>query len=396
MILLPVATRYEQEGGGTETTTERRIVFSPELPATGRRGPQRVAALRRRGRTGPARPAPARSPGPTNQALRAEIAEVVPAYAGIEDLATTGDQVQWGGRHLCADGTFPTPDGRGRFTPLVPECARPPRRRLHRGDPAGQAVQLHGPRRGRSAHRAPRATPSTSTRPTPPRWARSRARGCASPATPARSTAGSRWCACPAAASRCTGPRATCSSAAAADAREPRSKVPDYNAVVVRRAAARLGPVRGPPLPSGHARTARAHRRVGRPPPVLQGRSARRGRRRRRRGEGRRGRRRPGRAGRHARPQGRRGVHGPGPRPVAAAAAADRAGRGRPRRGRQLRVAHRAVGVRPGRARRDEGGPPAPERCRRRARRRSASTRCRSAAATSATGSRCPTTTARS
>ena len=32
VILLPVATRYEQEGGGTETTTERRVIFSPEIP----------------------------------------------------------------------------------------------------------------------------------------------------------------------------------------------------------------------------------------------------------------------------------------------------------------------------------------------------------------------------
>jgi predicted molibdopterin-dependent oxidoreductase YjgC len=48
---------------------------------------------------------------------------VVPAYAGIERLAATGDQVQWGGRHLCEGGAFPRPDGRGRFTPLVP--ARP-------------------------------------------------------------------------------------------------------------------------------------------------------------------------------------------------------------------------------------------------------------------------------
>src|SRR5260370_37807875 len=32
VLLLPVATRYEQEGGGTETTTERRIIFSPEIP----------------------------------------------------------------------------------------------------------------------------------------------------------------------------------------------------------------------------------------------------------------------------------------------------------------------------------------------------------------------------
>ena len=32
VILLPAKTRYEQEGGGTETTTERRIIFSPEIP----------------------------------------------------------------------------------------------------------------------------------------------------------------------------------------------------------------------------------------------------------------------------------------------------------------------------------------------------------------------------
>src|SRR3954462_133869 len=32
VLLLPAATRYESPGGGTETTTERRIVFSPEIP----------------------------------------------------------------------------------------------------------------------------------------------------------------------------------------------------------------------------------------------------------------------------------------------------------------------------------------------------------------------------
>jgi len=44
----------------------------------------------------------------------------VPTYAGIETLATTGDAVQWGGRHLCADGVFATPTGRAQFTPLSP------------------------------------------------------------------------------------------------------------------------------------------------------------------------------------------------------------------------------------------------------------------------------------
>ncbi|MGA0879170.1 MAG: molybdopterin dinucleotide binding domain-containing protein, partial [Ilumatobacteraceae bacterium] len=50
--------------------------------------------------------------------LRAEIARVVPAYAGIEDLSQVHDAVQYGGRHLCADGNFPLPGGRARFTPL--------------------------------------------------------------------------------------------------------------------------------------------------------------------------------------------------------------------------------------------------------------------------------------
>lgn len=121
VILLPVATRYEQEGGGTETTTERRIVFSPEIP-------RRVGEARSEWRLFAdiavrVRPDLADAfRWPTNQALREEIARVVPAYAGIETLADTGDQVQWGGRHLCAGGEFPTADGRGRFTPVVPEA----------------------------------------------------------------------------------------------------------------------------------------------------------------------------------------------------------------------------------------------------------------------------------
>ncbi|WP_334142997.1 FdhF/YdeP family oxidoreductase [Rhabdothermincola sp.] len=119
VILLPVCTRYEQEGGGTETTTERRIVYSPEIP-------RRVGEARSEWRLFAdvairVRPDLAHAfRWPTNQALRAEIASVVPAYAGIERLSRTGDQVQWGGRHLCAGGVFPTPSGRGRFTPLEP------------------------------------------------------------------------------------------------------------------------------------------------------------------------------------------------------------------------------------------------------------------------------------
>ena len=119
VVLLPVATRYEQEGGGTSTTTERRIAFSPEVPR--RVGESRsewrlFAAVAQRVRPDLAD----RFAWPTNRDLRAEIARVVPAYAGIETLARTGDAVQWGGRHLCADGAFPTSSGRAALAALVP------------------------------------------------------------------------------------------------------------------------------------------------------------------------------------------------------------------------------------------------------------------------------------
>ena len=32
VLLLPAKTRYEQDEGGIETTTERRIAFTPEIP----------------------------------------------------------------------------------------------------------------------------------------------------------------------------------------------------------------------------------------------------------------------------------------------------------------------------------------------------------------------------
>ncbi len=119
VILLPTQTRYEQEGGGTETTTERRVAFSPEIPG------HRVGEARAEWRifadlASQVRPDLAsRFAWTDNQALRAEIAHVVPLYAGIEDLRATGDAIQWGGRHLAPGGAFPTADGRGRFA-VVP------------------------------------------------------------------------------------------------------------------------------------------------------------------------------------------------------------------------------------------------------------------------------------
>jgi molybdopterin-dependent oxidoreductase alpha subunit len=115
VVLLPAATRYEQEGGGTSTTTERRVAFSPEIPGP-RIGEARsewriFADIARR-----VRPEQAYLFGcETADAIRAEIARVVPAYAGIERLRETGDAIQIGGERLCEGGVFPTSDGRARF-----------------------------------------------------------------------------------------------------------------------------------------------------------------------------------------------------------------------------------------------------------------------------------------
>jgi molybdopterin-dependent oxidoreductase alpha subunit len=120
VVLLPAATRYEQRDGGTETTTERRIAFSPEIPGP-RPGEVRseweiFVDLARR-------VAPERAEQcsfSSGQEIRDEIAHVVPVYSGVELLRTTGDAIQWGGTRLCEGGVFPTPDGRARFLPVAP------------------------------------------------------------------------------------------------------------------------------------------------------------------------------------------------------------------------------------------------------------------------------------
>jgi predicted molibdopterin-dependent oxidoreductase YjgC len=127
VLLLPAATRYETPGGVTQTSTERRITFSPEIP--GRRiaeaRPEWAIFADLAARVRPDRAA-ALDFADTG-AIRAEIARVVPSYAGIEALERAGDQFQSGGRLLCADGAFPTPDGRAHFVPvgLPPSAAGP-------------------------------------------------------------------------------------------------------------------------------------------------------------------------------------------------------------------------------------------------------------------------------
>jgi len=119
VVLFPATTRYESPGGGTETSTERRIIFSPEIPGPripGARSEWEVFADVAR------RVHPERAGGlriESSAQLRGEIGRAVPLYAGIERLARKGDAFQWGGPRLFADGVFATSDGKARFSAVA-------------------------------------------------------------------------------------------------------------------------------------------------------------------------------------------------------------------------------------------------------------------------------------
>jgi molybdopterin-dependent oxidoreductase alpha subunit len=126
VVLLPAQTRYETPGGGTATSTERRIRFTPEIPGPRIPGarpewqiPVQVAVA--------ARPALAGALAwDGSPAIRAEMARAMPIYAGIETLEREGQWVQWGGERLFADGFTRMPNGRARFTPVpLPDVAIP-------------------------------------------------------------------------------------------------------------------------------------------------------------------------------------------------------------------------------------------------------------------------------
>jgi len=118
VVLLPATTRYESVGGGTETSTERRIIFSPEIPGRriGSARPEWQVFGEVMARVRPNRAEQIRFE--TAADIRAEIARAVPLYRGIETLKAKGDQIQWGGRTLYADGRFATPDGKAHFSAI--------------------------------------------------------------------------------------------------------------------------------------------------------------------------------------------------------------------------------------------------------------------------------------
>jgi predicted molibdopterin-dependent oxidoreductase YjgC len=116
VVLLPAETRYEQRSGGTSTSTERRIRFTPEIqgPRIGEAKPEwEIPALvgQRLDR--------ARSDlfgYADTAAIRSEMNALIPLYSGIHELCKEGDWVQWGGPRLGAEGFVNMPEGRALFS----------------------------------------------------------------------------------------------------------------------------------------------------------------------------------------------------------------------------------------------------------------------------------------
>ena len=231
VVLLPAATRYEQEGGGTSTTTERRVAFSPEIP-----GP-RVGEARSEWRIF----------ADVARRVRPELASTFGCEIGRRDprrdragraratraskiCATTGDAIQVGGARLCEGGRFPTPDGKAHFAVVAPQRVDVPEGRFVLSTRRGKQFNIDGVGRARSAHRrGPRRAVRLRRR-------RGRARR--------RARAIRCWCAARTAScgractSRRSGPGNVQAFFPEANpllsptVREPLSGVPDYNAVV--------------------------------------------------------------------------------------------------------------------------------------------------------------------
>ncbi len=120
VIVLPAITRYEMVGGCTETSTERRVIYSPEIP-----GP-RIGEARAEWdvlgelaeKVKPELAGKVRFKGTPE--IREEIAKVIPFYNKINTLTQKGESFQYGGDMLCKDWVFPTKSGKASFkaTPL--------------------------------------------------------------------------------------------------------------------------------------------------------------------------------------------------------------------------------------------------------------------------------------
>ena len=149
VVLLPGQTRYEQRSGGTSTSTERRIRFTPEIARPSHRRNQTRVGNPRADR--PQIDAQRRQAFPFDdtQSIRDEMSRVMPIYQGIEKLNKEGDQLQWGGPFLFKDGFA---EHARIIARCLPRSIRPTKSlgNFYLATPR-QKVQLHDLRQYRSA-----------------------------------------------------------------------------------------------------------------------------------------------------------------------------------------------------------------------------------------------------
>ena len=144
-MVLPAMTRYEQPGGGTSTSTERMVYFSPEIAARASGKPARNGDIYvRSGRAGQARKRAKRSASRARHAIREEIALAAPNYDGIQHLSGSGRRLSMGRRLAVRRGRVPDA-GRPRAAASDRTAgAAQAGRAFLRDDSPRQAVQFHG------------------------------------------------------------------------------------------------------------------------------------------------------------------------------------------------------------------------------------------------------------
>ncbi len=126
-LVLPAQSRFEQRGGGTTTSIDRRIRFSPEIRghAVGDARPDWQIPVEIEARLEGPETSPDAFLPIDGAAVRERIARDVPRYAGIERLHAPGNGLVWGGATLHRTG-FATEDGRARVPPVdSPGAPRP-------------------------------------------------------------------------------------------------------------------------------------------------------------------------------------------------------------------------------------------------------------------------------
>jgi len=60
----------------------------------------------------------------SSQGIRDQIGKTISLYAGIEGVSKEGENFQWGGPRLFAEGEFATPEGKAHFSVVSPRERR--------------------------------------------------------------------------------------------------------------------------------------------------------------------------------------------------------------------------------------------------------------------------------